>query len=257
MSAQQHIEEIPCFTHYIHDCPRSFTSFSSALSHIESSRCCSGITFQDLHILLIKFTQSDAHIHPESSLHFHVSLLLEMSVNDARDYMLYAKVWHCTYCNKRFGYISGLFHHVESERCAASLQYGVFENLATFLQIEIACWQGMQIGPWTSVEESSEEEAVDSENGWPIMDANGHPYQQIQEQIQEQSQPFAEEKDLDITITAIDVPTADNSATDNGSVDPTTDPKDENVSGYVSGYISTDNEEGGVSLAGYEHYLQD
>ncbi|KAL8929401.1 MAG: hypothetical protein Q9172_000452 [Xanthocarpia lactea] len=253
MSPQQHIEEIPCFTQYIHDCPRSFTSFSSALSHIESSRCCSGITFQDLHTLLIKFTQSDAHIHPESSLQFHVTPLLEMRVNDARDYMLYAKVWQCTYCNKRFGYLSGLFHHVESDRCAASIHYGVYENLATYLRIEIACWQGMQIGAWTSVEESSEEEVVKSENSWPIMDANGRQYQQSQEQ----SQPFAEGKDHDITITAIDVSTADNSATDNGSVDPTTDPEDEYVSENVSDYTSTDNEEGGVSLAGYEHYLQD
>ncbi len=89
-----------------------------------------------------------------------------MSVNDARDYMLYAKVWQCTYCNKRFGYISGLFHHVESERCAASMHYGVFENLATYLRIEIACWQGLQIGAWTGVEESSEEEVVSSMCCW-------------------------------------------------------------------------------------------
>ena len=111
----------------------------------------------------------------------------------------------------------------------------------------------MQIGAWTGVEESSEEEVVSSAKSWPSMDANGHQYQQSQEQ----SQPFVEGKDHDITITAIDVPTVDNSATDNGSVKPTMDPEDGYVPEYVSEYTSTDNEEGGVSLVGYEHHLQE
>ncbi|KAL8774519.1 MAG: hypothetical protein Q9209_000892 [Squamulea sp. 1 TL-2023] len=170
-----------CFTHFIYHCPETFTAFSAALAHLQSNRCRSGITSQDLDTLVRNFRYSDALINPQRLNPFAANVSWK------------TKSWRCIGCEKKFESISWLFKHVEGYGCATSMHHKLFAELETYISEEVRNWKGIKTGMWTSKVEEHDNELV--------------------------SQPVVQNRNIDSSSAIFDIPKADNFLSGHSSFD--------------------------------------